>query len=133
MENPLIAAETVRKASLSNLHTHEATGSSPVVSTKKFLILQEMSCSQDEMKKAVECGYWHCYRYDPRLAEQGKNPFQLDSPEPDTSKLMDFLMGENRFASLKNNFPEKADALYQKEISDVKARYNKYRKMADEA
>ena len=66
---------------------------------------------QDEMKKAVECGYWHCYRYDPRLAEQGKNPFQLDSPEPDTEKLMDFLMGENRFASLKNNFPEKAAAL----------------------
>ena len=91
-----------------------------------------MSCSQDEMKKAVECGYWHCYRYDPRLAEQGKNPFQLDSPEPDTSKLMDFLMGENRFASLKNNFPEKADALYQKEIADVKACYNKYKKMADE-
>ena len=77
---------------------------------------------QDEMKKAVECGYWHCYRYDPRLAEQGKNPFQLDSPEPDTEKLMDFLMGENRFASLKNNFPEKADALYRKEIADVKAR-----------
>ena len=115
-----------------HLHTQEGTGSSPVVSTKKFLILQEMSCSQDEMKKAVECGYWHCYRYDPRLAEQGKNPFQLDSPEPDTSKLMDFLMGENRFASLKNNFPEKADALYQKEIADVKARYNKYKKMADE-
>ena len=92
-----------------------------------------MGCSQDEMKKAVECGYWHCYRYDPRLAEQGKNPFQLDSPEPDTGKLMDFLMGENRFASLKNNFPEKAEALYAKEIADVKARYAKYRKMAEEA
>ena len=85
------------------------------------------------MKKAVECGYWHLYRYDPRLAEQGKNPFQLDSPEPDTSKLMDFMMGENRFASLKNNFPEKAEALYAKEVSDVKARYNKYKKMAEES
>ncbi len=72
-----------------------------------------MSCSQNEMKKAVECGYWHLYRYDPRRIAEGKNPFQLDSPEPDTSKLMDYLMGENRFASLKNNFPEKADALYQ--------------------
>ena len=90
-----------------------------------------MGSSQEEMKKAVECGYWHLYRYDPRRIEEGKNPFQLDSPEPDTSKLMDFLMGENRFASLKNNFPEKADALYAKEIADVKARYAKYKKMAE--
>ena len=91
-----------------------------------------MSCTQDEMKKAVECGYWHLYRYDPRRIAEGKNPFQLDSPAPDTDKLMDFLMGENRFASLKNNFPERADALYQKEIADVKARSQKYRKMAED-
>ena len=82
-----------------------------------------MSCTQDEMKKAVECGYWHLYRYDPRRIAEGKNPFQLDSPAPDTDKLMDFLMGENRFASLKNNFPERADALYQKEIADDKYYY----------
>ena len=90
-----------------------------------------MGCSQDEMKKAVECGYWHLYRYDPRRIAEGKNPFQLDSKEPDTSKVMDFLMGENRFASLKNNFPDKADALYAKELEDVKARYAKYKKMAE--
>ena len=54
-----------------------------------------MGTSQDEMKKAVECGYWHLYRYDPRRIAEGKNPFQLDSKEPDTSKVMDFLMGEN--------------------------------------
>ena len=90
-----------------------------------------MGSSQEEMKKAVECGYWHLYRYDPRRIAEGKNPFQLDSPEPDTGKLMDFLMGENRFAALKNNFPEKADALYAKEIADVKARYAKYKKMAE--
>ena len=90
-----------------------------------------MSCTQTEMKKAVECGYWQLYRYDPRRTAQGLNPFQLDSPEPDTSKLMDYLMGENRFASLKNNFPERADALYEKAIADIKARYEKYRKMAD--
>ena len=84
------------------------------------------------MKKAVECGYWHLYRYDPRRIAEGKNPFQLDSKEPDTSKLMDFLMGENRFASLKNNFPDKADALYAKEVEDVKARYAKYKKMAED-
>ncbi len=92
-----------------------------------------MSCTQTEMKKAVECGYWHLYRYDPRRTAEGKNPFQLDSPEPDTEKMMDYLMGENRFASLKNNFPERADALYQKAIADAKARYAKYRKLADEA
>ena len=91
-----------------------------------------MGCTQEEMKKAVECGYWQLYRYDPRRTAEGKNPFQLDSPEPDTDKLMDFLMGENRFAALKNNFPEKADALYAKEIADVKARYAKYKRMAEE-
>ena len=91
-----------------------------------------MGDSQLEMKKAVECGYWHLYRYDPRRIAEGKNPFQLDSPEPDSEKLMDFLMGENRFAALKNNFPERADALYAKEIADVKARYAKYKRMAEE-
>lgn len=90
-----------------------------------------MSCTQTEMKKAVECGYWNLYRFDPRRTAEGKNPFQLDSPEPDTEKLMDFMMGENRFASLKNNFPERADALYTKAIEDVQARYKRYRKMAD--
>ena len=90
-----------------------------------------MSCTQTEMKKAVDAGYWHLYRYDPRRTAEGLNPFQLDSKEPDQSKLMDFLMGENRFASLKNNFPEKADALYAKAISDVKARYAKYKKLAE--
>ena len=89
-----------------------------------------MGTSQDEMKKAVECGYWHLYRYDPRRIAEGKNPFQLDSKEPDTDKVMDFLMGENRFASLKNNFPDKADALYAKEVEDVKARYARYKKLA---
>ena len=58
------------------------------------------------MKKAVECGYWHLYRYDPRRIAEGKNPFQLDSPGAryQTSSWT-YLMGENRFASLKNNFP----------------------------
>ena len=91
-----------------------------------------MSCTQDEMKKAVECGYWHLYRYDPRRTAEGKNPFQLDSPEPDTGKIREFLMGENRYASLKNNFPERADVLYEKNIADAKARYAKYRKMAED-
>ena len=83
------------------------------------------------MKKAVECGYWHLYRYDPRLTSEGKNPFQLDSPEPDSSKMMDYLKGENRYSSLKINFPDRADRLYQKTIQDAKDRYAKYRKMAE--
>ena len=87
--------------------------------------------AQTEIKNAVASGYWHTFRFNPQLAAEGKNPFQLDSKEPDTSKVMDFLMGENRFASLKNNFPDKADALYAKEVEDVKARYAKYKKLAE--
>ena len=90
-----------------------------------------MSCTQEEMKKAVECGYWHLYRYDPRRIAEGKNPFQLDSPEPDSAKMMDYLKGENRYASLKINFPDRAEQLYQKTIQDAKDRYAKYRKMAE--
>ena len=56
--------------------------------------------SQAEEKKAVECGYWQLYRYNPTLEEEGKNPFQLDSKEPDYSKFRDYLMGEVRFNSL---------------------------------
>ena len=90
-----------------------------------------MSCTQDEMKRAVEAGYWHLYRYDPRLKEQGKNPFQLDSPEPDFTKMMEYLKGENRYASLENNFPEKAEELYTRSIEEAKKRYEKYREMAE--
>ena len=91
-----------------------------------------MSSTQNEMKKAVECGYWHTYRYDPRRIAEGKNPFQLDSPEPDSSKLMDYLKGENRYATLAINFPERAEKLYEKTMREAKERYAKYRKMADD-
>ena len=90
-----------------------------------------MGLSQIEEKKAVECGYWHLYRYDPRLKAEGKNPFQLDSKAP-TGDFRQFLMGENRYASLKLSFPEKADALYQKAASDAKERYEGYVKLAKE-
>lgn len=90
-----------------------------------------MSCTQEEMKKAVECGYWHLYRYDPRRTAEGKNPFQLDSPAPDCGKLMDYLKGENRYASLRINFPERAERLYEKTIQDARDRYEKYRKLAE--
>ena len=91
-----------------------------------------MSCTQTEMKKAVECGYWHLYRYDPRRIAEGKNPFQIDSPEPDSTKMMDYLKGENRYAALQINFPDRAQRLYEKTIQDAKDRYAKYRKMAEE-
>ena len=91
-----------------------------------------MSCTQEEMKKAVECGYWCNYRYDPRRVAEGKNPFQLDSPAPDNSKMMEYLMGENRYASLKNNFQEKSQKLYDRSIHEAEARYNKYRALANE-
>ena len=89
-----------------------------------------MAGSQNEMKKAVECGYWHLYRFDPRLAAEGKNPFQLDSPEPDSTKMMDYLKGEARYSRLAINFPEKAERLYEKTIQEAKDRYAKYAKMA---
>ena len=59
-----------------------------------------MGRSQHEEKLAVECGYWHLYRFNPALAEEGKNPFTLDSKEPDWSKFQEFIKGEVRYSSL---------------------------------
>jgi len=84
-----------------------------------------MGCSQLEMKKAVESGYWHLYRYNPLLKEEGKNPFTLDSKAPNW-KIREFLEGENRYASLKLAFPEIAEKLYVKAEEDLKERYNSY-------
>ena len=91
-----------------------------------------MKVSQAEQKLAVECGYWPLFRYSPELAAEGKNPFQLDSPEPDSGKMMDYLKGENRYASLQINFPDRAQRLYEKTVQDAKDRYAKYRKMAED-
>ena len=90
-----------------------------------------MGLSQLEEKKAVECGYWHLYRYDPRLKQEGKNPFTLDSKEP-TGDFQQFLMGQNRYASLKRSFPEKAQELYNKATQDAQERYSGYRRLADQ-
>ena len=78
------------------------------------------------MKKAVEAGYWHLYRYNPALKEQGKNPFILDSKEP-TGDIKEFLRGENRYASLELTFPEKAKELMEKAALDASERYESYR------
>lgn len=90
-----------------------------------------MGLSQLEEKKAVECGYWHLYRYDPRLKQKGKNPFTLDSKEP-TGDFQQFLMGQNRYASLKLSFPKKAQELYDKATQDAQERYSGYRRLADQ-
>jgi len=81
-----------------------------------------MSIAQSEEKKAVEAGYWHLFRYDPRRALEGKNPFQLDSKEPKAS-YEDFIMGEVRYNSLARSNPERAKELFAKAQADAKAKY----------
>lgn len=87
-----------------------------------------MGCSQIEQKLAVDCGYWHLYRYDPRLKKEGKNPFILDSKEP-TGDLLEYLKSERRYASLEYAFPEKADRLYDKAIKDSAERLETYKRL----
>ncbi|XOQ42966.1 MAG: pyruvate:ferredoxin (flavodoxin) oxidoreductase [Clostridium sp.] len=81
-----------------------------------------MGLSQLEEKKAVAAGYWKNFRYDPRLAEQGKNPFQLDSKAP-TESYRDFIMGEVRYNSLTRSFPDRAEELFQKAEKAAKEEY----------
>jgi pyruvate-ferredoxin/flavodoxin oxidoreductase len=88
-----------------------------------------MGKTQNEEKLAVEAGYWPLYRYDPRLAEEGKNPFQLDSKEPNGT-LRDFIMGEIRYNSLTRTFPKEAERLHKKLEEDVENRYKKYKQMS---
>ena len=89
-----------------------------------------MGCSQEEGKRANACGYWANYRFNPTLVGTDKNPFTLDSKEPDFSKFQEFLQGEVRYASLKRSFPEAADALFEKTESDAKMRLAGYKKLA---
>jgi pyruvate-ferredoxin/flavodoxin oxidoreductase len=89
-----------------------------------------MGKSQEEEKLAVESGYWPLFRYDPRLAWEGKNPFQLDSKEP-TGDLHEFLMGEVRYESLTRTFPEEAEKLHTRLVEEFTARFKKYKAMAE--
>ncbi len=81
-------------------------------------------------KQAVDAGYWHLYRFNPELKAEGKNPFTLDSKEP-TASFRDFLMGEVRYTSLTQTFPEIAEELFVKAEADAKERYEGYKKMAE--
>ena len=90
-----------------------------------------MGFAQEEIKKAVAAGYWPLYRFNPELAHEDKNPFTLDSKEP-TASYRDFIMGENRYATLAKMFPERAEKLFEKAESDAAARLESYKRLAEE-
>ena len=85
-----------------------------------------MGLSQKEEKLAVECGYWHLYRFNPALEGTEKNPFSLDSKEPDWSKFREFLLGEVRYLSVQKAYPNEADELFNQAEKMAKIRYNSY-------
>ena len=90
-----------------------------------------MGNSIEQEKRAVESGYWHLYRFDPRRKAEGKNPFILDSKEP-TRPFREFIESEVRYTSLKRTFPEIAEELFKVAEQDAKERYEKYKRMAEE-
>ncbi len=87
-----------------------------------------MDKAQEQAKLAVECGYWTLFRFDPRLAEEGKNPFQLDSKEPDWDKYLDHLMTENRYAQLVKANPAEAERLLELNKTEAQRRYKMYQR-----
>jgi pyruvate-ferredoxin/flavodoxin oxidoreductase len=89
-----------------------------------------MDKSQEQQKNAVDAGYWHLYRFNPLLEKEGKNPFELDSKEPDWSKFQDFLNSEVRYTSLKKAFPKESDELFRAAEENAKWRYNSYKRLA---
>jgi len=93
-------------------------------------IKEGMGRTQNQEKKAVEAGYWHLYRYNPELKEQGKNPFILDSKEP-TASFREFINSEVRYSSLEKTFPELAEELFAKAEKDAKERYENYKRLAE--
>ena len=93
-------------------------------------IKQGMGKSQEEEKRAVQCGYWPLYRYNPSLKVEGKNPFSLDSRKPDGS-LREFIGGEVRYASLEKTFPDEAKKLHDRLEQEINQRYETLKDMAD--
>jgi pyruvate-ferredoxin/flavodoxin oxidoreductase len=89
-----------------------------------------MGKTQAQEKAAVEAGYWHTFRFNPLLEQEGKNPFTLDSKEPDWSKFQDFLKSEVRYTSLIKAFPENAEVLFKAAEENAKWRYNSYVRLA---
>jgi len=91
-----------------------------------------MGRSQHEEALAVECGYWHLWRFNPELAKEGKNPFSLDSKEPKWEDFRDYLLGEVRFSSLQKSFPQEAEELYAETERAAKRRYQSYVRKSQE-
>jgi pyruvate-ferredoxin/flavodoxin oxidoreductase len=89
-----------------------------------------MSQSQAEIERAVKAGYWQLYRYNPLLKTEGKNPFALDSKEPDFASFRDYLMGEVRYSSLAKLYPDKSEELFEKTRRDAMERYEFYRRLS---
>lgn len=90
-----------------------------------------MSRTQTHEAFAVESGYWHLYRFNPTLKDEGKNPFILDSKEPDMDKFTEFLDSEVRYTSLKLTFPEVSATLYDKAKEEAMERYLGYKQKAE--
>ena len=89
-----------------------------------------LSKAMEEGKAAVECGYWPLFHYNPDNEKDGKNPFILDSAEPN-GKLREYMMGENRFAALTRTFPERAELLFAEAEEFTNRRYSKYKRLAE--
>ena len=90
-----------------------------------------MSQSMNEIKRAVDAGYWHMYRFNPVLKEEGKNPFILDSKEP-TASFRDFLLSEVRYSALQRTFPEVAEKLFKESEKNAKERLESYKRLANQ-
>ncbi len=90
-----------------------------------------MGKTQLEMKRAVEAGYWHLYRFNPELKAEGKNPFTLDSKEP-TASYQEFITSETRYRTLQQLFPDAAEKLFPQSEEDAKERYEYYKSLADQ-
>ena len=91
-----------------------------------------MGKAQAEEAKAVECGYWHLWRYNPENEKEGKNPFTLDSKEPNWDNFVPFLKGEVRYASVMKQYPEEAEELFNAAKENAQWRYNNYRRLAQQ-
>ncbi len=89
-----------------------------------------MGRTQEQTKLAVQAGYWQTYRYNPLLEKEGKNPFILDSKDPDWSKFQDFLKTEVRYTSLIKAFPAEAEILFKAAEENAKWRYKSYQRLA---
>src|SRR6056297_342072 len=87
-----------------------------------------MGCSVTQEKDAVKSGYWHLFRFNPELKEEGENPFSMDSKEP-TESFREFLLSEVRFSSLQKTFPELAEDLFEKAAEDAEERYQSYKRL----